>query len=113
MASSVLLVVQQIGVNFYLRKVDVDELIRQNVEKANKKRERKGLPPEKVNMNASQTLKAMEEAEKKAESARADKIARSREIAKESTAYYNQDAKPGSLAAKANMVQKYNEKHNK
>ena len=112
-ASSVLQVIQQIGVNFYLRKVDVDELIRQNVEKANKKRGRKGLPPEKVNMNASQTLKAMEEAEKKAESARADKIARSREIAKESTAYYNQDAKPGSLAAKANMVQKYNEKHKK
>lgn len=112
-ASSVLQVVQQIGVNFYLRKVDVDELIRQNVEKANKKRGRKGLPPEKVNMNASQTLKAMEEAEKKAESARADKIARSREIAKESTAYYNQDAKPGSLAAKANMVQKYNERHKK
>ena len=112
-ASSVLQVVQQIGVNFYLRKVDVDELIRQNVEKANKKRERKGLPPEKVNMNASQTLKAMEEAEKKAESARADKIARSREIAKESTADYNQDAKPGSLAAKANMVQKYNERHKK
>jgi len=112
-ASSVLQVIQQIGVNFYLRKVDVDELIRQNVEKANKKRGRKGLPPEKVNMNASQTLKAMEEAEKKAESARADKIARSREIAKESTAYYNQDAKPGSLAAKANMVQKYNERHKK
>ena len=29
---------------------------------------------------------------------------------KESTAYYNQDAKPGSLAAKANMVREYNEK---
>lgn len=112
-ASSMLQVVQQIGVNAYLKKVDIDELIRQNVEKANKKRERKGLPPEKVDMNASKTLKAMEEAEKKAEAARAAKIEKSREIAKESTAYYNQDAKPGSLAAKANMVQKYNERHKK
>ena len=32
---------------------------------------------------------------------------------KESTEYYNQNAKPGSLAAKAAMVQKYNEKHEK
>ena len=32
---------------------------------------------------------------------------------KESNEYYNQNAKPGSLAAKANMVQKYNEKHSK
>ena len=26
--------------------------------------------------------------------------------------YYNKDAKPGSLASKANMVARYNEKHN-
>lgn len=111
--SSLLQVVQQIGVNAYLSKVDIDELIRQNVEKANKKRERKGLPPEKVNLKASETLKKLQEAEEKEEAKRAAKIARSKEIEKESTAYYNQNAKPGSLAAKANMVQKYNERHNK
>ena len=55
----------------------------------------------------------LQEAEKKEETARAAKVAKSKELAKESTAYYNKDAKPGSLAAKANMVQKYNEKHNK
>ena len=112
-ASSILQVVQQLGVNAYLKKVDVDELIRQNVEKANRKRARKGLPPEKVNLKASETLKKLQEAEKKEETARAAKVAKSKELAKESTAYYNKDAKPGSLAAKANMVQKYNEKHNK
>ena len=32
---------------------------------------------------------------------------------KESTEYYNKNAKPGSLAAKANMVKQYNEKNNK
>lgn len=106
-------VVQQIGVNSYLSKVDVDELIRQNVEKANRKRARKGLPPEKVNLKASETLKKMQETEAKEEAARAEKVAKSKELAKESTAYYNQNAKPGSLAAKANMVKKYNEKHNK
>lgn len=111
--SSVTQVIQQIGVNAYLKKVDIDELIEKNVEKANKKRAKKGLPPTKINMKAGEMLKSMQEAENKEEAARAAKIARSKEIAKESTAYYNQNAKPGSLAAKANMVQKYNEKHNK
>ena len=32
---------------------------------------------------------------------------------KESNEYYNSNAKPGSLAAKAGMVAKYNEKHDK
>lgn len=112
-ASSLLQVVQQIGVNAYLDKVDIDELIRMNVEKANKKRERKGLPPQKVNLNAGQTLKMMQAAEEKEEAARNAKLEKTRAIVKESTDYYNKDAKPGSLAAKANMVQKYNEKHKK
>jgi len=112
-ASSLLQVVQQIGVNAYLNKVDIDDLIRKNVEKANKKRERKGLPPQKVNMNAAATLKSLQASEEKEEAARNAKLERTKAIVKESTDYYNRDAKPGSLAAKANMVQKYNEKHKK
>lgn len=112
-ASSMLQVVQQIGVNAYLSKVDIDELIKRNVEKANKKRARKGLPPQKVNMNAGQTLKNLQAAEQREEAARTAKIEKTKAIVKESTDYYNRDAKPGSLAAKANMVQKYNERHKK
>ncbi len=112
-ASSLLQVVQQIGVNAYLDKVDIDELIKTNVEKANKKRERKGLPPQKVNMNAAATLKSLQAAEEKEEAARNAKLEKTKAIVKESTDYYNKDAKPGSLAAKANMVQKYNERHKK
>ena len=105
-ASSLLQVVQQIGVNAYLNKVDIDDLIRKNVEKANKKRERKGLPPQKVNMNAAATLKSLQASEEKEEAARNAKLEKTKAIVKESTEYYNKDAKPGSLAAKANMVQK-------
>lgn len=112
-ASSVFQVIQQIGVNSYLKKVDVDDLIAKNVEKANKKRAKKGLPPAKINQNASATLRSIQAAEEKEEAERAAKIAKSQEIAKESTEYYYKDAKPGSLAAKARMVQKYNEKHSK
>ena len=35
------------------------------------------------------------------------------EAVKKSTEYYNNNAKPGSLASKANMVKQYNEKNNK
>lgn len=112
-SSSFLQVVQQIGVNSYLNKVDIDELIKNNVEKANKKRAKRGLPPAKVNMNASQTLKHIQDAEKKEEEARTAKIEQTKAIVKESTDYYNRNAKPGSLAAKASMVQMYNEKHKK
>lgn len=111
-ASSLFQVIQQIGVNAYLKKVDVDELVAKNVEKANKKRAKKGLPPAKVE-NAGEMLKHMQEAEEKEEARRAAVIERSKKIERESTEYYNKDAKPGSLAAKANMVQKYNEKHSK
>lgn len=112
-ASSVLQIVQQLIVNSYLDKVDIDELIKRNVEKANKKRAKKGLPPQQVNQNAGANLRNMQAAAEREEAKRMEKIAKSKEQAKESTAYYNASAKPGSLAAKANMVAKYNEKHNK
>lgn len=112
-ASSVFQIVQQMGVNAYLSKVDMDEMIRKNVEKSNKKREKKGLPPQTINQKASVSLKNMELAAQNEEKVRSEKIEQSREIEKESTEYYNKDAKPGSLAAKANMVAKYNEKNSK
>ena len=112
-ASSTFQVIQQIGVNEYLKKINIDDLIAKNVAKANKKREKKGLPPTKITMNASETLKKLQEEEQKEEKVREAKIEKAQKTIKESNEYYNQNAKPGSLAAKANMVQKYNEKHSK
>jgi len=111
-ASSVLQIVQQMIVNAYLNKVDIDEMIRKNLEKANKKRAKKGLPPQKINQNATVSLKKIQEQTERDEKARLEKIERAKKEAQESSAYYNANAKPGSLAAKANMVAKYNEKHN-
>ena len=112
-ASSTFQVIQQIGVNEYLKKINIDDLIAKNVAKANKKREKKGLPPTKITMSASETLKKLQEEEQKEERAREAKIEKAQKTIKESNEYYNQNAKPGSLAAKAGMVQKYNEKHSK
>ncbi len=112
-ASSVLQCIQQIGVNRYLNSFDIDQLIEQNVARANKKRAKKGLPPQQVNMNATTSLKNIEAKNEREEAARAEKLERTREQVKDSTEYYNKNAKPGSLAAKANMVAQYNERHEK
>lgn len=106
-------IVQQLAVNRYMDKVDMDELIRQNVEKMNKKRAKKGLPPAKVSQNAGASLKNLQAQTAKEEQQRMEKLSKIDKQVKESTEYYSSDPKPGSLAAKARMVQKYNEKHNK
>lgn len=112
-ASSLFQIIQQAIVNTYLDKVDMDEMIAKNLEKANKKRAKKGLPPQKLNKTASESLKNIQAAQEREEAKRSEKLEKTKEQVKESNAYYNKDAKPGSLAAKANMVAKYNEKHNK
>ena len=111
-ASSAFQLLQQLIVNSYLNKVDMDDLIRKNVEKANKNRAKKGLPPQKVNQNATASLKHMEAVAAKEEAERAEKIEKTKKQVEQANSYYNKNAKPGSLASKANMVARYNEKHN-
>ena len=112
-ATSVVTIIQQLIVNAHMDKVNIDDMIAKNLEKVNKKRARQGLPPAKVTQNATASLKAIkaeEEKEKAAEEVKKEKIAKQIE---ESSKYYNTNAKPGSLASKAAMVQKYNEAHDK
>ena len=112
-AASVVTIIQQLIVNAYMDKVNIDDMIAKNLEKVNKKRAKQGLPPAKVTQNATASLKAIkaeEEKEKAAEEVKKEKIAKQIE---ESSKYYNTNAKPGSLASKAAMVQKYNEAHDK
>ena len=112
-ATSVVTIIQQLIVNAYMDKVNIDDMIAKNLEKVNKKRAKQGLPPAKVTQNATASLKAIkaeEEKEKAAEEVKKEKIAKQIE---ESSKYYNSNAKPGSLASKAAMVQKYNEAHDK
>ena len=112
-ATSVVTIIQQLIVNAYMDKVNIDDMIAKNLEKVNKKRAKQGLPPAKVTQNATASLKAIkaeEEKERVAEEVKKEKIAKQIE---ESSKYYNTNAKPGSLASKAAMVQKYNEAHDK
>ena len=94
-------------------KVDIDEMVKKNLEKVNKKRAKQGLPPAKITQNANASLKSIKENEEKE---KADEEIKKEKIAKqveESNKFYNDNAKPGSLASKAAMVQKYNEAHEK
>ncbi len=124
-ANSAFRIVIQYFVNKKVEKTDVNDLIRQNVEKKNKKRAKKGLPP----LSEKTVEKNIEELERKygmagGYSAADTPTARyaastSRNMADagkqvNNTEYYkNRAAKPGSMAAKANMVKDYNEKHAK
>ena len=102
------------AVNRYMDRIDIDEMVKQNVEKANKKRAKKGLPPQKVAQNATANLKSIQAANEKEEADRLKKIERTQEQMKASNDYYSSGAaNPNSISAKARMVQKYNEKHSK
>lgn len=112
-ATSVIMIIQQLVLNIYFNRMDMEELIMKNLEKANKKRAKKGLPPQSVSNIAKQTVKNIENADQiKAEQKK--RMEQTQNHIKESTEYYNKGAaKPGSLAAKANMVQQYNERTDK
>lgn len=108
-AGAVVRTVQQIVINKHIDGMDLDELIKTNVEKNNKKRKKKGLPPQQINMNAKTSTKNVNNSVKKIEKSQEQK----NDLIKSSTEYYKSNAKPGSLASKANMVKQYNEKNNK
>ena len=112
-ATSVVTVVQQLFVNSYMEKVDIDEMVRKNMEKVNAKRAKQGLPPAKISQNANVSLKTLREEEEKERLEEEQKKERIAKQIEESKKIYESDPKPGSLAAKAAMVQKYNEAHEK
>ena len=116
-ATAVIQTIIQICINRYYDKLGVDEIVRRNVEQRNKKRAKKGLPPEKIAKNATTSTKKIDSETKSQE--RIDKLQQKKEQNDkkvkeilEATTYYK-SAKPGSLAEKAGMVAKYNEKNSK
>lgn len=109
-AGAVIRSIQQIIVNKHIDKMDMDELIAKNADKVKKKQEQLGINQQRVVNNQAKvstrnintpTKKVMTEEERNAR-------------IKSSTEYYkNAEEKPGSIAAKARMVEKYNEKNKK
>lgn len=111
-AGSVVRSVQQVLINKHIDKMDLDEVIKKNVEKKKKKMEKAGIDPNKINNYANMSTRnvaAVNSAKVESSMSQEEKDA----AMKKSTEYYTKNAKPGSLASKANMVKQYNEKNNK
>jgi len=110
----------QFFINRKVDKEDVNEIIRQNIEKKNKKRAKKGLPPlseKTVEKNIEELERKMQIQSGSASSRHGSTSMKARaDVGKQvnNTEYYNsRAAKPGSMAAKANMVRDYNERTSK
>lgn len=103
-ASAVVRCVQQLAINKYLSKKSVEDIIKENQKKAQKKREKKGTSAKEINRmaltstrnvgNTSRQQTGLTDAEKE------EKLRQTQQRA--------MNAKPGSLTAKANLVSRYN-----
>lgn len=111
-ASAVFMTLTQVFINAHLNKIDLDVLVAQNIEKANKKREKKGLPPIDPKKTAN-TFKMMEEKVEKTEQERNVVLENQQEKQEQAEKFYFENEDKDSLFAKANMVSKYNEKNKK
>lgn len=108
-AGSVVRSIIQVVVNKHMDKMDIDEMIKQNIEKNNEKRKKMGLPAQTITANATMNTKNVEH--KNASSKSPQKKEHDEKAA---TNYYNSNEDhPGSLASKAAMVKKYNERNSK
>lgn len=104
-AGAVIRCIQQVIINKHLDKLDFDEIVEKNKEKAKAKMQKKKeyvnqlsskatVNTKNIGVNSNVSQKDKEEALKKAATSRSN-------------------AKPGSLAEKANLVKQYNERNNK
>lgn len=115
-AGSVVRSVQQVLINKHIDRMDIDAEIKKNTEKYHEKLRKQGIDPEKLNSYATMSTKNMKSATPAPSRVKASAMTQEQkeEAMRKATEYYNKNAaKPGSLAAKANMVRDYNEKNNK
>ncbi len=113
---SVVRSIQQILINKHIDSIDLEAEVAKNLEKYDAKLRSQGIDPAKLNSTARTNTRNISSAKSYNNQSvkRTPKTAEERaEELKKSTEYYNKNAKPGSLAAKANMVKQYNEKNNK
>ena len=99
-SSAVVRSIQQLLINRHMDRMNIDDLINENMKKMEKKREKAGLPPQKITNQAHQNVKNINNAAE-----RARKVEQSYQNAAK--------AKPGSITAKANMVRDFDERNRK
>ena len=111
--------VQQVVINRKIDAMDIDELIRANLDKLNKKREKQGLPPQKMVNNANLSTRNIDPNTNVATtknykaSSKEELSKKAAQIGEDVSQKASSGAKKGSLASKALMVKEYNETHGK
>lgn len=103
--TAVVRTIQQFFINKHIANLDLDDIIKKNQEKAKKKREKMGIAQNQI-YNAAQIKTRTIESKSQVKETSADK-----QEALERAAQIKTNARPGSLAAKANMVKEFNERN--
>ena len=106
-AGAVVRSIQQVMINRHIDKMDINDVIKKNEAKAAKKIERMKASYDNVSNYAAMKTKGVND------KASYVNTANKEEALKKANDYYSKNAKPGSIAAKANMVKEYNEKNSR
>ena len=107
-ASAVVRSIQQFFLNKHFDKIDLDDIIAKNQEKAKKKREKMGISENQISNAARMNTRQVTASSKSSVKTTAEK-----ELELEKANALKANAKPGSMAAKANLVREFNERNNK
>ena len=91
-------IISQVCINAYFKKVDVKDIIKENVEKANKKKAKQGIDVNKVATAATTNTKTIKN----------NANVKTKQINNSNVNY-----KSGSMAEKANMLKNYEDKNRK
>ena len=108
-ASSVVRSIQQLLINRHLNKMNINDLVNENMKKMEAKRAKEGLPPQKITNQAHQSARNINKIEKGMSGT--DEANRAKKVEE---AYKNAShAKAGSITAKANLVRDFEERNKK
>ena len=99
-AGALVRTVQQFFLNKHFDKIDLDEIIEKNKEKAAQKAEKRGIRRSQITSAATISTKSFSE-KAKVDSGDADVIEKANAI--------RENARPGTMGAKANLVKRFNE----
>lgn len=109
--SSVVQIVQQIFINMYFDKLDVNDIIKKNLEKVNKQRAAQGLPPKKITEVANSNVKNI--SSNKPATSKPASTQNTKNTTSTGTSSNSGEGKKLGIAAKANLVKEFNEKNKK
>lgn len=105
---SVVMVIQQIFINLYFKRISIDDIIKENQEKAKKKREKKGITENMISNAASVNTRTINSNSSMSSKEREAKLNEAMERYSNSS---NQNKK--SISSRANMVKEFNERNKK